>query len=68
MIYTIFPNQGNNIVASKSTHTREVAKKTPAGAEVTSREKQLSRYVRSLIGQLPNMCNKTACPVALAAR
>ena len=34
----------NGIVASKSTHTRQVAKKTPVAAKVTSREKQLSRW------------------------
>ena len=33
----------NGIVASKSAHTRAVAKKTPTAAKVTSREKQLSR-------------------------
>ena len=34
----------NGIVASKSTHTRPVAKKTPTDAKVTSREKQLTRW------------------------
>lgn len=37
----------NGIVASKSTHTREVAKKTPTGAKVSSREKQLSRWYQN---------------------
>ena len=37
----------NGIVASKSTHTREVAKKAPAGSKVTSREKQLSRWYQN---------------------
>lgn len=37
----------NGIVASKSTHTREVAKKAPTGAKVTSREKQLSRWYQN---------------------
>ena len=37
----------NGIVASKSTHTRAVAKKTPTGAKVTSREKQLSRWYQN---------------------
>lgn len=37
----------NGIVASKSTHTRDVAKKTPTGAKVTSREKQLSRWYQN---------------------
>lgn len=37
----------NGIVASKSTHLREVAKKTPTGAKVTSREKQLSRWCQN---------------------
>jgi hypothetical protein len=34
----------NGIAASKSTQTRQVAKKTPSDAKVTSREKQLSRW------------------------
>ncbi len=34
----------NGIVASKSTHARSVAEKTPTGAKVTSREKQLTRW------------------------
>jgi hypothetical protein len=34
----------NGIVASRSTHTRSVANKTPTGAKVTSREKQLTRW------------------------
>lgn len=34
----------NGIVASKSTHTREVAKKTPTDAKALSREKQLYRW------------------------
>lgn len=34
----------NGIVASGSTHQREVAKKTPTGVKVTSREKQLYRW------------------------
>jgi len=37
----------NGIVASKRTHTRDVAKKTPTGAKVTSREKQLSRWYQN---------------------
>lgn len=37
----------NGIVASKSTHTRDVARKTPTGAKVTSREKQLSRWYQN---------------------
>jgi hypothetical protein len=37
----------NGIVGSKSTHTREVAKKTPTGAKVSSREKQLSRWYQN---------------------
>jgi hypothetical protein len=37
----------NGIVASKSTHTREVAKKTPTGAKVNSREMQLSRWYKN---------------------
>jgi hypothetical protein len=37
----------NGIVASKSTHLREVAKKTPTDAKVTSREKQLSRWYQN---------------------
>lgn len=37
----------NGIVASKSTHTREVAKKTPTGAKVNSREIQLSRWYKN---------------------
>lgn len=37
----------NGIVASKSTHTREVAKKTPTGAKVSSREMQLSRWYKN---------------------
>lgn len=37
----------NGIVASKSTHTREVAKKTPTGAQVSSREIQLSRWYKN---------------------
>ena len=37
----------NGIVASKSTHTREVAKKTPTDAKVTSREKQCSRWYQN---------------------
>jgi hypothetical protein len=37
----------NGIVASKSTHTRQVAKKTPLAAKVTSREKQLSRWYQN---------------------
>ena len=34
----------NGIVASRSTHTRPVAQKTPTDAKVTSREKQLMRW------------------------
>ena len=37
----------NGIVASKSTHTRQIAKKTPVAAKVTSREKQLSRWYQN---------------------
>lgn len=37
----------NGIVASKSTQMREVAKKTPTGAKVTSREKQLCRWYQN---------------------
>lgn len=37
----------NGIVASKSTHLREVAKKTPTGAKVNSREMQLSRWYKN---------------------
>lgn len=37
----------NGIVASKSTHTREVAKKTRTGAKVNSREMQLSRWYKN---------------------
>lgn len=37
----------NGIIASKSTHTRQVAKKTPVAAKVTSREKQLSRWYQN---------------------
>jgi hypothetical protein len=37
----------NGIVASGSTHLRNVAKKTPTGAKVTSREKQLSRWCQN---------------------
>lgn len=37
----------NGIVASGSTHLRQVAKKTPTGAKVTSREKQLSRWCQN---------------------
>lgn len=37
----------NGIVASKSTHMREVAKKTPTGAKVNSREMQLSRWYKN---------------------
>ena len=37
----------NGIVASKSTHTRAVAKKAPSKAKVTSREKQLSRWYQN---------------------
>lgn len=37
----------NGIVGSKSTQLREVAKKTPTGAKVTSREKQLSRWCQN---------------------
>jgi hypothetical protein len=37
----------NGIVASKSTHTREVAKKTPTDAKVTSRETQLIRWYKN---------------------
>lgn len=37
----------NGIVASKRTHTREVAKKTPTGAKVSSREIQLSRWYKN---------------------
>lgn len=37
----------NGIVASKRTHTREVAKKTPTGAKVNSREMQLSRWYKN---------------------
>lgn len=37
----------NGIVGSKSTHTCEVAKKTPTGAKVSSREKQLSRWYQN---------------------
>jgi hypothetical protein len=37
----------NGIVASKRTHTREVAKKTPTSAKVTSREKQLVRWYQN---------------------
>ena len=37
----------NGIVASKCTHTREVAKKTPTGAKVNSREMQLSRWYKN---------------------
>ena len=37
----------NGIVASKSTHLRQVAKKTPVAAKVTSREKQLSRWYQN---------------------
>lgn len=37
----------NGIVGSKSTHTRDVARKTPTGAKVTSREKQLSRWYQN---------------------
>jgi hypothetical protein len=35
------------VVASKSTHTRQIAKKTPVAAKVTSREKQLSRWYQN---------------------
>ena len=37
----------NGIVASKSTHTRKVAKKAPGKAKVTSREKRLSRWYQN---------------------
>jgi len=37
----------NGIVASKSTNTREVAKKAPGKAKVTSREKRLSRWYQN---------------------
>ena len=37
----------NGIVASKSTHLRQVAKKTPVAAKVTSRENQLSRWCQN---------------------
>lgn len=37
----------NGIVGSKSTHTRNVAKKTPTGAKVPSREKQLVRWYQN---------------------
>ena len=37
----------NGIVASKSTHTREVAKKAPGKTKVTSREKRLSRWYQN---------------------
>lgn len=37
----------NGIVASGSTHLRQVAKKTPTGAKVTSREKQLGRWCQN---------------------
>ena len=37
----------NGIVASGSTHLRDVAKKTPTSAKVTSREKQLSRWYQN---------------------
>jgi hypothetical protein len=37
----------NGIVASRSTHLRAVAKKTPTSAKVTSREKQLSRWCQN---------------------
>ena len=37
----------NGIVASGSTHLRAVAKKTPTGAKVTSREKQLGRWYQN---------------------
>lgn len=37
----------NGIVGSKSTHTRDVAKKTPSKAQVTSREKQLMRWYQN---------------------
>jgi hypothetical protein len=48
----------NGIVASGSTHLRHVAKKTPTGSKVTSREKQLSRWcqngqVRYAVHMLP---------------
>jgi hypothetical protein len=37
----------NGIVGSQSTHTRKVAKKTPTGAKVSSREKQLVRWYQN---------------------
>lgn len=37
----------NGIVASGSTHLRQVAKKTPLDAKVTSREKQLARWYQN---------------------
>lgn len=37
----------NGIIGSKSTHTREVAKKTPTGAKVSSRETQLRRWYQN---------------------
>jgi hypothetical protein len=37
----------NGIVGSKRTHTREVAKKMPSKAQVTSREKQLERWYQN---------------------
>lgn len=37
----------NGIVGSQSTHSRQVAKKTPTGAKVSSREKQLVRWYQN---------------------
>ena len=37
----------NGIVGSQSTHLRQIAKKTPTAAKVTSREKQLSRWYQN---------------------
>ncbi|MEZ4711445.1 MAG: hypothetical protein R3A44_29900 [Caldilineaceae bacterium] len=37
----------NGIVGSGSTHTRQVAKKTPTVAKVSSREKQLVRWYQN---------------------
>ena len=37
----------NGIAGSQSTHLRQIAKKTPTAAQVTSREKQLSRWYQN---------------------
>lgn len=65
----------NGIIASKSTHTRDVARTAPSKAKVTSREKQLSRwyqnervtYARYMLPFVRDLLNGRATPTLVLA-